>query len=39
MPFNSANKYALTIVEAPDSYSNYTVLIKGAPEKIWALSN
>lgn len=35
MPFNSTNKYALSIVkqEGPDHY--YVAYIKGAPEKIW----
>lgn len=38
MPFNSTNKFALSIVHSrpqdePDHA--YTVLIKGAPEKIW----
>jgi sodium/potassium-transporting ATPase subunit alpha len=35
MPFNSTNKYALSIVEQPTSDSDYCVYIKGAPEKIW----
>jgi sodium/potassium-transporting ATPase subunit alpha len=35
MPFNSTNKYALSIVknEGPDHH--YVIYIKGAPEKIW----
>lgn len=35
MPFNSTNKYALSIVhqEGPDHH--WVVYIKGAPEKIW----
>ena len=35
MPFNSTNKYALSIVrqEGPDHY--WVAYIKGAPEKIW----
>ncbi len=35
MPFNSTNKYALSIVkqEGPDHL--YVAYIKGAPEKIW----
>ncbi len=35
MPFNSTNKYALSIVrqEGPDYH--WVVYIKGAPEKIW----
>jgi sodium/potassium-transporting ATPase subunit alpha len=37
MPFNSTNKYALTIVEYQTNDSNYCVFIKGAPEKIWSL--
>lgn len=37
MPFNSTNKYALTIVEYQTGDSNYCVFIKGAPEKIWSL--
>ncbi|EAR95708.2 Na,H/K antiporter P-type ATPase alpha subunit family protein (macronuclear) [Tetrahymena thermophila SB210] len=35
MPFNSTEKYALTIVELPTKDSDYCVYIKGAPEKIW----
>lgn len=35
MPFNSTNKYALSIVDQPTSDSDYCVYIKGAPEKIW----
>ena len=37
MPFNSNEKFALTIVELPTSSSDYCVYIKGAPEKIWKL--
>lgn len=37
MPFNSTNKYALTIVEYQTGDSNYCVFIKGAPEKVWSL--
>ena len=35
MPFNSTNKYALSIVrqEGPDYH--YVAYIKGAPEKVW----
>ena len=35
MPFNSTNKYALSIVkqEGPDHF--YVAYIKGAPEKVW----
>lgn len=35
MPFNSTNKYALTIVEQITDDSYYCLYIKGAPEKIW----
>lgn len=35
MPFNSTNKFALTIIETPNDKSNYCVYIKGAPEKVW----
>lgn len=35
LPFNSANKFALSIVEMPSSHSHYCVLIKGGSEKIW----
>lgn len=35
MPFNSTNKFALTIIEAPKDKSHYCVYIKGAPEKVW----
>jgi sodium/potassium-transporting ATPase subunit alpha len=35
MPFNSTNKYALTIIEAPKDKSHYCIYIKGAPEKVW----
>lgn len=37
LPFNSTNKFALTIVEQLTEDSVYTVYIKGAPEKIWGL--
>jgi sodium/potassium-transporting ATPase subunit alpha len=37
MPFNSTNKYALTIVEHATGDSIYCVCIKGAPEKVWSL--
>ena len=35
MPFNSTNKYALSVVkqEGPDHF--YVAYIKGAPEKVW----
>ena len=35
MPFNSTNKYALSIVEQSTGESDYCVYIKGAPEKVW----
>jgi sodium/potassium-transporting ATPase subunit alpha len=35
MPFNSIEKFALTIVELKTPNSDYCVYIKGAPEKIW----
>lgn len=35
MPFNSTNKYALSIVSHETSDSFYCLYIKGAPEKIW----
>jgi sodium/potassium-transporting ATPase subunit alpha len=35
MPFNSTNKYALSIVRQETLDGNYVVYIKGAPEKIW----
>ena len=35
MPFNSTNKYALSIVLQETSDSYYCAYIKGAPEKIW----
>ena len=38
MPFNSTVKFSLCIVEDSKEYSNYTVLVKGAPEKLWSLS-
>lgn len=37
MPFNSTEKFALTIVELKTNNSDYCVYIKGAPEKIWKL--
>lgn len=39
MPFNSTNKYALTIVEQPTEESFYCMYIKGAPEKIWKFAS
>jgi len=38
MPFNSTNKYAFLIVEYETPGSHYCLFTKGAPEKIWALS-
>ncbi|KAL4511029.1 hypothetical protein ABPG73_008107 [Tetrahymena malaccensis] len=35
MPFNSTEKFALTIVEYKTATSDYCVYVKGAPEKIW----
>lgn len=35
MPFNSNNKYALTIVEQETDDSYYCLYIKGAPERVW----
>ena len=35
MPFNANTKYALSIVEYKKDDSDYCVLIKGAPEKLW----
>ena len=35
MPFNSTNKYALSIVRQESAESVYSVYIQGAPEKIW----
>lgn len=37
MPFNSTEKFALTIVELKSDNSDYCVYVKGAPEKIWKL--
>ncbi|KAL4510360.1 hypothetical protein ABPG72_008250 [Tetrahymena utriculariae] len=39
MPFNSQVKFALTIIQEQLPGSNYTVYIKGAPEKIWSYCN
>jgi len=39
MPFNSTEKFALTIVELKSENSDYCVYIKGAPEKIWKMSS
>jgi sodium/potassium-transporting ATPase subunit alpha len=44
MPFNSTNKYAYILVEtdkqdADGANSYYTLYTKGAPERIWALSD
>jgi sodium/potassium-transporting ATPase subunit alpha len=35
MPFNANTKYALSIVEYKKDESDYCILIKGAPEKLW----
>lgn len=35
MPFNSTNKYALSIVRQDGPDHHWVVYIKGAPEKIW----
>ena len=35
MPFNSTDKFALSINEYQTSDSEYCIYIKGAPEKIW----
>ena len=35
MPFNSTNKYALSIVEQEGPDHHYVCYIKGAPEKVW----
>lgn len=35
MPFNSTNKFALTVIEQAKEKSHYVVYIKGAPEKVW----
>ena len=35
MPFNSTNKYALSIVKQATHDTVYYAYIKGAPEKIW----
>ncbi|KAM3146830.1 hypothetical protein pb186bvf_000984 [Paramecium bursaria] len=37
MPFNSTNKYAFIIVEDKTQDSDYCILTKGAPERIWDL--
>lgn len=34
IPFNSANKWHLTVVQAPHETGQYRMLIKGAPERI-----
>ena len=36
LPFNSLNKFALCVVENYENNSANTVLIKGAPEKVWS---
>lgn len=35
LPFNSANKFALSIVEYETDDSHWCVMLKGAPEKVW----
>lgn len=35
MPFNSTNKYALSIIEQEGEGHHYVSYIKGAPEKVW----
>lgn len=35
MPFNSTNKYALSIVKSEGPDHHYVAYIKGAPEKVW----
>lgn len=35
MPFNSTNKYALSIIEQDGPDHNYISYMKGAPEKVW----
>ena len=35
VPFNSTNKFALSIVQYQKPGSEYCLLIKGAPERIW----
>lgn len=35
MPFNSTNKYALSIVKQEGPDHHYVAYIKGAPEKVW----
>ena len=39
MPFNSTNKYALSIVKQEGSDHHWVIYIKGAPEKIWKFCN
>eukprot|EP00475_Leptophrys_vorax_P045386 TRINITY_DN9399_c1_g1_i1.p1 TRINITY_DN9399_c1_g1~~TRINITY_DN9399_c1_g1_i1.p1 ORF type:complete len:957 (+),score=325.90 TRINITY_DN9399_c1_g1_i1:346-2871(+) len=36
VPFNSRNKWALTIVEVPHDKGSLTVFMKGAPERVFA---
>eukprot|EP00825_Cyclidium_porcatum_P046022 TRINITY_DN713_c0_g1_i2.p1 TRINITY_DN713_c0_g1~~TRINITY_DN713_c0_g1_i2.p1 ORF type:complete len:1261 (+),score=261.65 TRINITY_DN713_c0_g1_i2:187-3969(+) len=38
MPFNSTEKYALCITKQKQGDSNFTLYLKGAPEKIWSYS-
>ena len=35
MPFNSTNKYALSIVKQEGPDHHFVAYIKGAPEKVW----
>jgi len=35
MPFNSTNKYALSIVRQDGPDHHWVAYIKGAPEKVW----
>ena len=37
IPFNSENKWMLTIHAYPHSRGSYRIFIKGAPEKVWKL--
>jgi sodium/potassium-transporting ATPase subunit alpha len=35
MPFNSTNKYALSVIRQEGTDHHFVVYIKGAPEKVW----
>jgi sodium/potassium-transporting ATPase subunit alpha len=37
IPFNSENKWMLTVHEYEHSQGTYRIFIKGAPEKVWKL--